>query len=293
MADDRERDGQWRVVSRKRGQEVESYDGKNPPTGFAQGPGSYDLIPQIIGTFGLRPGWSYIDSGISDQRPSDPLGLRADGPKSRKVDMGVTIPVMTKIVEYLKSARAVNHAWRDAVDRTLQNKDFALLVSNVSLPMTLRECLQLWPRYVRPPGSEWDIERDLDDHAGHDWQSVHGVAPDVYDPDDPADVQRNRDRYYELKGKDWAESRLLEEPRPVTAAAVTAEWIPKPPDVENEFSLKFYATTYKLLDEDVFLRQYLGLTEADMQELNRDLKARGENVPERAAPPPPPADSNK
>jgi hypothetical protein len=310
MADDRERDAQGRFVSRKRGQpdeEVESYDGVNPATPFAEGPAPYNLIQQIISTFGLHPGWQYVDIGITDQRPADPKykvpQLSPLLPRweedlhpewHKRVGMGVEIAVVDKILRYLSTTRAVNHAWRDIVDRTLEYPNFALLVKDVSHPVSLKECLLNWRHWV--PGLHLDVNKEHDagvmsdiltGHSGS-WSRDHGGIIPAYDPKDPMGAAQNKDRYDKLTTLSKIEGDLLTEKTSsghLTPATVRTAVLGPPLEAGEEWTdhgKMLYGTAYKLLDDDVFLREYLGLSEADMFELNHDAREIApKDVPER------------
>jgi hypothetical protein len=284
MADDRKR---------ARHDEVESYDGKNPPTGFAEGPGTYDLVRHIIGAFNLRPGWSYVDGDHKqDQRPENPYD---HDPSVRSIGMGVSIGDAIRITKFVSSTRAVSRGWRDVVDRTLQNRDFALLVNGVPHPVSLRECCRFCTRtLLSPQHPPWDFDNLTDEQAkqvtlfftfnsGSDWTDEHGAMPPAYDGE-----LENHVRNEQLWTIDEIEGSLLAtKQRYGHLTPATVETAVLGPQAEDEpekcgYSQFLYDTAYKLLDEDVFLREYLGLSEDDMFEINRNARrVAPDDVPER------------
>jgi hypothetical protein len=296
MADDRARDERGRFVSRKRAQpEPEPV----PERTFQDGPGTYDFIPHLIAAFQLRPGWTYVDKDIPDRRPVDPNTLTDDWRK-RRVPMGLSGADVVRIRDYLSSMRAVSRAWKDAADRALQNKEFGLLLAQWPIPTTISDCIELIPMlpsyFSNADGRMNAVDTRtftavLNNGICDEWVRIHG-AP-AFDAENNsaswnAVVNRDRRERSLLEGRyqppdassapnssvDSAHLQAMDTARkpPLSASDVRHMFLgPQQPGQPARQIGEFYES-YKLLDDDVFLRQYLGLSEEDMTELNRDVR---------------------
>jgi hypothetical protein len=69
---------------------------------------------------------------------------------------------------------------------------------------------------------------------------------------------------------------------PLTAKDVKDIYLGPEGKYGTAYRMPTYVTSVKVLNDDVFLRQYLGLTEEDVAELNRDVRKR---QPDSAPPP--------